>query len=323
MQHRAAPSQPPGPAPVPSAGLDLALATGLGTVAAGLGEELGDGLGEGLGDGLGEGLGDRLGVELGDGLGEGLGDGLGEGLGDGLGEEVGDGQADRLGLAIGPTLGVGLALAFGLGQALGLGHGPGLAAAAVAQWAGAALLWCFLPCPVPGAAPPVCAPPLTPGPPVPTTGPPPSTVWISETACANTCPGTGVNTKAPAIAMKAARLSAAAGRHAGWRRPDRAARNRSRAVPGTRCSHSHAVCSPPRAQPATSGNPVVIQATGVECGAVSRARIRFRPSSAGSMVSASACNARRSISPKSGSCWFKPGSLGRFASPTCPGRCGS
>jgi hypothetical protein len=277
-----------------------ALAVGSGAVAAGVGEELGDGLGEGLSDGLGEGLGDGLGEGLGDGLGEGLGDGLGEGLGDRLGEGPGDvGQADRLGLAIGPTLGAGLAPAFGLGQALGPGHGPGLAAAAVAQPAGAALLWCFLPvpAPTPAAAPPACVPPpLTAGPPVPTAGPPPSTVWISATACAYTCPGNGVNAKAAAIAMKAASASPATGRHAGCCRAGRTARNRSRAVPGTCCSHSPAVCSPPRARPTTSENPMVIQATGVECGTVSRARIRSRPSSAGSMPSASACSTRRSSS---------------------------
>jgi hypothetical protein len=304
MQHRAAPDQPPGPAPglsagldpVLSAGLDPVLASGLGAVAAGLGEELGDGLSEGLGDGLSEGLGDGLS----EGLGDGLGDGLGEGLGDGLGEGAGVGQADRLGLAIGLALGDGLALAFALGQALGLGHGPGLAAAGVAQWAGAALLWCFLPgaAPARGAAPPGCVPPpLTAGPPVPTAGPPPSTVWISATACAYTCWGNGVNAKTAAIAMKAARASTATGRHAGCCRPDRAARYRSRAVPGACCSHSHAVCSPPRARPVTWESPVMIQATGVECGTVSRARIRSRPSSAGLIASASACSRRRSSSP--------------------------
>jgi hypothetical protein len=304
MQHRAAPGQPPGLSagldPVPFAGLDPLLFAGVGTVTAGLGEELDDGLGEELGDGLGEELGDGLGEGLGDGLGEGLGDRLGEGLGDGLGVRIGVGQADRLGLAIGLALGDGLALAFTLGQALGLGHAPGLAAAGVGQWAGAALLWCFLPDAVPatGAAPPAGAPPpLTAGPPVPTAGPPPSTVWIRATACANTCWGNGVNAKTAAIAMKAARASPATGRHAGCCRPDRAARYRSRAAPGTCCSHSHAVCSPPRARPTTSGNPVVIQATGVECGLVSRARIRSRPSSAGSIASASVCNRRRSSSP--------------------------
>jgi hypothetical protein len=295
-------------------------------LADGLGVESDDGAGVGLADGEGVGLADVPGVgldvgvavELGRGLAEGLGQargavpargvGLADGLTvtDGLGVPLADGPglAGRLGL------GDGRARAAELGQAPGLEQPAGLAVARVGQRAEAAPRGLCRPCaaPVAPAAPPGSVPwPLTAGPLAAPGDPPLSKDQISEAAWETACPGSGTSTNVTTTAASTAAAATTAGCRARRSHPDggpgHPVRSRLRAAPkagrsraGADCSHATAGSSPPSTRPVTAGYPAMIQATGAECGTVSRARIRSRPSSAGSTESASARRARRSHS---------------------------
>jgi hypothetical protein len=81
---------------------------------------------------------------------------------------------------------------------------------------------------------------------------------------------------------------------AGWRsRGGSADRECSIAGPRQLCTSAKTRCTAPRARQATFEYAAITQARGNGYGVVSRARIRSRPSSAGSTQSAATCSVRR------------------------------
>jgi len=263
---------------------------------------------QGLGDG------DLLPVGLGltaEPLGEALGSGVAEPVGLAEGVAVGVGLVVRVGLTVGLGLSVGLGLTVGLGLSVGLGLtvglglpvgvvvelGLGLAAGLVLPGVGVAQFADALSFPVglPGEAPFAVGPsasglpaPDTPALPPSPLAPPPMTPMKGrlrvpdEIAC-----GSVVTARAPAATTKTAVAIAAAGRSHAARCGPCAGLGRAglkSSVTGLSTSRSHEY-------------PDIIQAACAGRGALSRARIRSRPSAAGSTESAARCSARRSTSP--------------------------
>ena len=138
---------------------------------------------------------------------------------------------------------------------------------------------------------------------------------------------TGVSARTPADTRMTATASTAPARSpAGCCRsrslPGPATRKCSLTAPRTPWSHADITSSPLSARLAPAEYPAIIQATSSGRGVVSRARIRSRPSSAGSTELAAARSVRRRISSRSRSRWVISGSPAGHGAMTWPGRCG-
>jgi hypothetical protein len=124
---------------------------------------------------------------------------------------------------------------------------------------------------------------------------------MNPAACASICRPNGVIVETLSARTSDTASTATTRRTPARRRrggvPGRATPSRP-GRPGTICrhadrSHTEAESSPPRARLAIWEHATLIQATGRDDGVVSRARMRCRPSPAGSIESAAECSARR------------------------------
>jgi hypothetical protein len=191
--------------------------------------------------------------------------------------------AGLLGLAglvpagLGPA---GLVLAGGTARA----DAPGVQLAA-----GCASFWPPFVAPVTPAPPPPG--PLAPSSPVPAGAPPPME-FRADPACEITCRPNGVSAETLMASRTVTAATVATRRSRSVYRPS-AAPPRRWTSPGTVRSQAETESRLPRARLATQEHTAISQATGSGRGVVSRARIRSRPSPAGSAESTAACSAPR------------------------------
>jgi hypothetical protein len=120
----------------------------------------------------------------------------------------------------------------------------------------------------------------------------------TDPACEITCRPSGVSVDTLMASRTVTAATVVTRRSHCMYRPS-AAPSRRWTSPGTVCSQAETESRLPRARLATQEHAASSQATGSGRGVVSRARIRSRPSPAGSAESTAACSAPRSKSSKS------------------------
>jgi hypothetical protein len=175
---------------------------------------------------------------------------------------------------------------------------------------------CVAPVPPAPAAP--LPGPLAPGSPVPAgSGSPPPMEFRALSACEIMCRPNGVTAETLMASRTVTAATVATRRSRPVYRPS-AAPPRRWTSPGTVCSQAKTESRLPRVRLATREHTAISQATGSGCGGVSRARIRSRPSSAGSIGSTAVCSAPRRKSSKSPWCWLMPHRPAPRAGPSWP-----
>jgi hypothetical protein len=194
------------------------------------------------------------------------------------------------GVLAGPLVPAGVLVPAGLPAPAGLVPGGGTARAdipGVQLAAGWPSFWPAWVAPVTPAAPL----PFGPGSPVPAGAAPPMG-FRTAPAREITCRPSGVSAETLMARRTVTAAAVTTRRNRSMYRPSAAA-SRRWTSPGIVCSQAQTESRLPRAYRATQEHAAISQATGNGCGVVSRARIRSRPSPAGSAESAAACSAPR------------------------------